>query len=146
MRWSIVILLAAVVGCEELVAPTSTGPIAHFRTKLSKPDLETWEAAMCESGERQEFLGVDLKPSASGPVVRLVMDPLTGPALRVFDPADPTRSATYRKSDCKKFQVDLTETGVKVNDIRDYKLDLDVECEHGNGSLFAGTAKVEHCH
>ena len=154
MRPAVVCLLAALAACDPLatmpgLSPTSTASeTAHFKTKLSKLELETFDTNACESGDRQQFLGADLKPAESekGPVVRIVIDPLTGPAVRIFDPEHAGRTATYRKSDCKKFQVDVTETGEKVNEIRDYKVELDLDCEHGNGSMLAGAAKIEHCH
>jgi len=134
--------------CEPLpTAPPEGTVVGRFNTRLSKMDLEAFDTTTCESGEHQSFLGADLRAAENGPVVRIVIDPLTGPAVRVFDPADPARrTATYRRNDCRKFEVELEDTGWKVNELRDYRVTLDIQCEHGNGSYLAGSAKLEHCH
>lgn len=147
-----IVLLAVMTGCDPLATgpsmpTTTTEPIGRFNTRLSKMDVEWFDTASCQSGEHQSFVGADLRPADGGPIVRIAMDPERGPVVLVFDPADtPHRMAIYHKSDCKKFTVELEDTGEKVDEFRDYRVALDVECEHANGSYLAGSARLDHCH
>jgi len=143
------VLLALVMGCEPLpTQPTTPGePTGRFNTRLSKMELEWFDTTTCESGEHQSFVGADLRSAEGGRVVRIALDPETGPVVLVFDPGDTVhRMAIYRRSDCKKFTVELEDTGSKVDEFRDYRVTLDLQCEHGNGSYLAGSARLEHCH
>jgi len=143
------LLLSLLGSCEPLpTQPDTSGPpIGRFNARLSKMDLEWFDAASCESGEHRSFVGADLRPANGGPIVRIAMDPERGPVVLVFDPTDTAhRTAIYHKSDCRKFTVELEENGSKVDEFRDYRVALEVECEHPNGSYLAGSARLDHCH
>jgi hypothetical protein len=106
-----------------------------------------FEPSRCESGERQSFLGADLHDPQMHAVVRLVVDPLRGPAVRAFDARDPFGEAPiFRKPDCSRFRVSLEWTGWRVNDFRDYEVALDVDCALPDGSRLEGSARAAHCH
>lgn len=101
----------------------------------------------CSGGDLQQFLGGDFSDPASGVVVRLVVDPLEGPAARAFDAADPFRkSVVLRRSDCAVFHFSLEHTGLTINEVRDYRLSLELDCALADGTTVHGNASTTHCH
>lgn len=101
----------------------------------------------CSSGERQQFLGGDFLDAASGLAIRLVVDPLEGPGARVFDTSDPYRkSVVLRRGECTAFHFSLEETGWRVNDVRDYRLSLELDCALPDGTTVHGSVSTTHCH
>ncbi|HYM59856.1 MAG TPA: hypothetical protein VEZ11_03070 [Thermoanaerobaculia bacterium] len=100
----------------------------------------------CQAGTRQSFLGGDFQDPKSGMVVRLVVDPLDGPAVRVFEKATPfDKSLVFRRAECRTFHFSLEATGWRVNDVDDYRLSLDVDCARGGESV-EGKVSTTHCH
>lgn len=72
--------------------------------------------------------------------LRFVLDPLYGPAVRVFSTKAPDeRSVVFRKPECRTFRFQLERTGLTVNDVDEYRISLDLDCATGDGKL---TAKV----
>jgi hypothetical protein len=125
----------------------TTGSLGSFT--LSSPLLgnATVTPTGCTSGDRLQFLGGDFSDPASGLVVRLVVDPLDGPVARVFDAAEPFRkSVVLRRSGCAAFHFSLEETGWKIDDVRDYRLSLDLDCSLGDGTSIRGSVSTSHCH
>lgn len=101
----------------------------------------------CASGDRQQFLGGDFTDPASGLVVRLAVDPLEGPGARVFAASEPFgKSVVLRRSDCAAFHFSLEETGWRVNDVRDYRLSLELDCALADGTTVHGSVSTTHCH
>lgn len=116
---------------------------------VSSPLLGNATAAptACSSGDGQQFLGGDFLDAASGLVVRLAVDPLEGPGARVFDASDPYgKSVVLRRGDCAAFHFSLEETGWKVNDVRDYRLSLELDCALPDGTTVRGSVSTTHCH
>jgi hypothetical protein len=100
----------------------------------------------CSAGDRELFLGADLSSSDSDLVVRLVVDALDGPAVRVFAATAPfDRTVVFRRSECGVFHFSLDSTGWRVNDRYDYRLTLQLDCSR-NGESIAGSASTTHCH
>ena len=101
----------------------------------------------CAAGDRQLFLGGDFADPAAGLVVRLVVDPLEGPAARVFAAADPFRkNVVLRRSDCAVFHFSLEHTGLTINEVRDYRLSLELDCTLADSTSVRGSASTTHCH
>jgi hypothetical protein len=125
----------------------ATGTLGSFTASSPLLANATVAPTGCTSGDRQQFLGADFTDPASGLVVRLVVDPLDGPAVRLFDAADPFgRSVVLRRSECAVFRFSLDETGWKVNDVRDYRLSLELDCALADGTTVHGRASSTHCH
>lgn len=100
----------------------------------------------CASGDRELFLGADLTDERSGLVVRLVIDPLDGPIVRVYDREAPfERTVLFFRDECDTFESSLEETGWIVNDIRVRRVTLALDCENEEGAAIAGRAHAEHC-
>ncbi len=100
----------------------------------------------CTSGARQYFLGGDFSDAKSGMVVRLAVDPIGSPAIRVFSQSAPIdKSVVFRREECSVFHFSLDSTGWRVNHIDDYRITLNVDCARGNESV-RGTASTTHCY
>jgi hypothetical protein len=100
----------------------------------------------CAAGDRQFFLGADFEDRSSGFVLRLVVDPIDGPAVRVFTSAAPfDNSVVFRRSECKVFHFSLDTTGWRINRIYDYRITLQLDCTR-NGESIQGNASATHCH
>jgi len=106
----------------------------------------TLTPAACASGGLQFFLGGDLSAPDTPVVLRLVVDPLDGPAVRLYSFEAPfDKTVVFRRSDCAVFHFSLDDTGWRVNDVHDYRLTLQVECARDGESL-RGSASSTHCH
>ncbi len=102
--------------------------------------------ASCVAGDRELFLGADLVDPGTKLVVRLVIDPLDGPALRIYDADAPfDRSVLFFREDCATFELDLEPTGWIVNDIVVRRLELKVDCENETGATIRGSASAGRC-
>jgi hypothetical protein len=101
----------------------------------------------CSSGGRQFFFGADFEDDRAGAVLRLVIDPLEGPAVRVFSTTKPfSQSVIFRRSDCPVFDFSLDSTGWQINHIKDFRVTLKIECANKDGESLKGTASASHCH
>jgi len=124
---------------------TGAPPGAFTLSRAGAPPVALSTAA-CVSGERQQFLGADFSDEAAGYTVRLVVDPLSGPAARVFSNAHPfDDSAVFQRSDCRVFHFAVDSTGWRIDHYEDYKVSLELDCA-GDGVSLAGKAAAEHCH
>lgn len=123
--------------------PTALG---SFTVSSQVLGSQTFTPSGCTAGDRQFFLGADLMSPDSNLVVRLVVNPLDGPAVRVFSAdAQFDRTVTFRRSDCSVFHFSLDSTGWRVNNVYDYSLTLQLNCSRPGESL-SGSASTTHCH
>ena len=100
----------------------------------------------CSAGDREFFLGADFSGQDGNLVVRLVVDPLEGPAVRVYaSDAEFERAVVFRRSECSVFHFSLGSTGWRVNEVNDYRLELQVDCSRPGESI-KGSASTTHCH
>jgi hypothetical protein len=101
----------------------------------------------CTAGDRQFFLGADFEDEKTGVIVRLVVDPLEGPAARVFASATPFENiAAFRRPECRVFHFSLDTTGWRINHIQDYRLTLELDCSGKDDDSIIGKVSVTHCH
>ena len=95
----------------------------------------------CDAGDGEQFLGGDLRDESLGVTVRLVVDPLYGPALRVYDTRAPfERSVLFFEEECERFELSLVPTGEEINSIVVRELELEVDCENEEGATIYGRA------
>ena len=100
----------------------------------------------CTAGDRQLFLGADLTSPGAPLGLRLAVDPLEGPGVRVFATDAPLEKAVvFHRSDCTVFRFSLDATGWRVNDVNDYRLALEIDCGRV-GERVRGSASSTHCH
>ena len=106
----------------------------------------TISPASCIAGDHDLFLGADLVDPDTGLVVRLVIDPLQGPVLRIYDGDAPfDRSVLFFRDECTVFTMSLAETGTTVNNIIERHLELEVDCENEDGATIRGSAAAARC-
>jgi hypothetical protein len=130
-------------GGEQPVERQSLGTFALSSDSLGHVSLAP---ASCSAGDRQFFLGADFEDDKNGFVLRLVIDPLYGPAVRVFSQTNPFEEArVFRRGDCRVFQFSLDSTAWRINRVQDYRVSLDLDCARG-GDAITGHVSAEHCH
>ena len=125
------------------IAPTpSSDPLSGATLSV---DGEQYALAACRSGDREYFLGVDLEDGAREVFVRLVIDPLAGPRLRVHGKGSRTGAALGPGS-CRQLQAEVQPTGWRVNHVRDFSGRLDAECTTSSGQDIRVHVRFMHCH
>ncbi len=128
------------------VPPSGSQGLGSFSVSSQVFSAQSFTPTVCTAGDRQLFLGSDLSSPNSSLVLRLVVDPLEGPAVRLFSSQTPfDKSIVFRRSDCRVFHFSLDSTGWRVNDINDYRLTLQLECDR-QGESIVGSASSSHCH
>jgi len=127
--------------------PATPGePLGLFEVAGDAGPTARLSPTRCDSGDPELFLGVDLVDEAQGLVVRLVFDPLDGPILRVFDLAAPhERTVLFFPDECAHFEVSLEPTGWEVNEVRLFRVDLDLDCTTAEGARLTGRAQAGSC-
>lgn len=146
------LLLAALV-LLTFPACTSSGQLAYLSghsadgTSLGSVTLAsqsvgdvTFAPTRCSAGDTEQFLGGDFTDEKEAMILRFVIDPLYGPAVRAFSMKEPNdRTVVFRKNDCRTFAFHIERTGLSVNDVDEYRISLEVDCATSQGTL---TAKV----
>ena len=101
----------------------------------------------CRSGDLAHFLGVDLEDRQGGAVVRLVMDPIDGPRVRLVHGGGEARQRIdVVPSRCRRFDAEVWPTGWIVNTVRDVSGSIDAECAGDPGPAVTLHARFSHCH
>ncbi len=130
------------VGGATDTAPATLGSIQVSSAQLGNVTVAPTD---CSSGARQYFLGGDFVDAKSGLTVRLAVDPIGSPAIRVFSQSAPfDKSVSFRREECSVFHFSLDSTGWRVNHIDDYRMTLNVDCTRGSESV-RGMASTTHC-
>jgi hypothetical protein len=102
---------------------------------------------ICRSGDLAHFLGVDLEDRQGGAVVRLVMDPIDGPRVRlVHGPGEARQRVDLVPSRCRRLEADVRPTGWIVDTVRDVSGSVDAECPGDPGPAVSLHARFSHCH
>jgi len=125
---------------------SSRAPLGTFT--ISGPTLgpQTVAPTSCSAGERQVFLGFDLLDEASGIVTRLVVDPATGPVVRVFKTSAPfDATMLFHRFECRVLHFSLEETGWRINRIDELAVSLELDCQLPSGDAIVGTARDPGC-
>jgi hypothetical protein len=109
----------------------------------SSSEPKSYQPSACLSGDHFYFLGVDLKDPVADAVVRVVVDPLEGPILRLTSPTGVLR---LDRNSCSTFRVSIDPTGWRVNHVRDFSGSLDLDCVTGSAAHVSGSVAFQHCH
>ncbi len=114
-----------------------SGPAFGTRTLLP---------TVCLAGERELFLGFDLRDEKAGLVTRLIVDPATGPVVRVFSASAPfDKTVLFHRSECRTFHFSLERTGWRVNRIDQLDVSLDLDCQLSSGEGIVGKVAAPGC-
>jgi hypothetical protein len=101
----------------------------------------------CSSGDLEHFLGVDLVDRQGGAIVRVAIDPIDGPRIRIVYGGGRSRQRVdLAPSRCRQFEADARPTNWIVNDVRDVSGFVDVECAGDAGPAISLHVRFSHCH
>lgn len=127
-------------------APPAPPPTDHMAVAGPTLGVHQVRPSACQAGERLAFLGADLVDEESEIVVRLAIDPIAGPRVRVFKGSDPYGPAIILAArNCKRFHFDFAPTGSWVNGINEVKVGLDLDCVTVTGDSVAGHVAADAC-
>ena len=123
--------------------PATTGSL-----QLSGPTFGevTLAPSGCRSGEHEVFLGADFSSPDSDLVVRLVVDPLEAPGVRIFDRNNRSgKTLVLRKADCAGFEAYLGRKGWQLNDVYVLEAHIQLDCTLPGGDRITGRVATESC-
>ncbi len=133
----------ATVGLAGLASPALTGALTVERPA----GIVTMSLARCASGDRWSFYGVDLVDASGAGGVRLAIDPIAGPRVRVQLPGDEARSAiVLDEAHCTTYRADVHHNGWTVNDFRSVDGQLELDCTSDKGEHIQGVLTFRQCH
>ena len=125
---------------------TSVSPGSLARATLSIGAQE-YPLTLCRSGDRDYFRGVDLADREKHAVLRVLIDPMIGPRLRVSQESGGSRETFLLGSrSCRKLDVGAEPTGWRVNRIRDFSGFVEADCTSDSGLEIHAHARFTHCH
>jgi hypothetical protein len=150
-NWLLLFGVATLTACANL-SPAGTddrGVAAPYGSlAVSGPTFgkQAMLPTVCVSGERELFLGFDLRDAKSELVTRLVVDPATGPMVRVFAASAPfDRSVLFHQAECRVLHFSLESTGWRINRVQQLDVSLDVDCQLPSGETLVGNASAPGC-
>ncbi len=121
----------------------SPGPVAA----VISLDGDEHRLAACWSGDRESFLGVDMADESRDLLLRLVIDPMEGPRLRLMrGPGAAGRGMAFDTSGCRELQAQVRPTGWRVNRVRDFTGELRADCTSEQGAHLVAHLAFSHCH
>lgn len=153
------LLPLVVLASLSLPACTSSGQLAYLTEhSADAPSLGsvtlashtagnvTFAPNHCSAGDIEQFLGGDFSDKEAGMILRLVIDPLYGPALRAFSMKEPNdRTVVFRRPDCRTFKLRIEQTGLTVNEVDEYRIAIDFDCANGDGDTLKGSVASDSC-
>jgi hypothetical protein len=147
----IVIALATVTACATSSPPGSgergaDAPLGSFTVSGPTFGQETLQPTSCVAGEREFFLGFDLRDERAGVITRLIVDPANGPVIRVFAISAPfDKTVLFQRSACRVLHFSLQSTGWRVNRIEQLDVSVDLDCQLPSGESIIGRASDGGC-
>ncbi len=110
-------------------------------------DGAPYRLTQCVSGDREYFLGVDLADDGGTIALRLLVDPMDGPQLRLTRATAGAPEATrYTSQSCSRLDARVEPTGWRVNHVRDFEGSLDAECAAATAPRLEAHVRFRHCH
>jgi len=141
----LLLLLPLESGCATTKVAGTSSP-AFQQAAFSIGD-RSFQFDSCTSGDLEVFLGVDLLDRNGGALVRLAIDPIDGPRLRLRFRGDRDGSGQILGRDqCRQFEADVRHTGWTINTVRDFSGFVDAECRSPEGEEVSLHVHFSHCH
>jgi hypothetical protein len=136
------VLMLALSGCgtiKNLFTYSSTGELV-----LQPPHGEAQHltADQCRSGELSGFLGFDLASSTAGWQIRALVDPMSGPAVKVTTGSG---ELMLHNADCSVLNINAHPSGLSINDVNSYDGFLEMACTASGGAHINGRIDVHNC-
>jgi hypothetical protein len=128
----------------------SVGCSNELKGKATASTKESGEFSIkpteCASGERQGFFGVDVREGESGKkIVRLINDPKDGYSVKINLPKSDKALILTKGEQCKKFDVHVEHQNSEINDIKNVRGHIKIECEKGEMKAKANIT-FANCH
>jgi hypothetical protein len=147
LRARLAVLTACVLplaGCVMGQAFTRPAAIAGSLT-FEAPDgpRTSLQPSLCRSGHESYFLGADLWSDEESGRVRIVIDPVEGPLVRVTRSGE---TALYVPGTCEYLDATAEWTGWTVNDVREVRGQLRLDCTLPSGERVHGDLQFAGCH
>jgi hypothetical protein len=110
-------------------------------------DGREYALSVCRSGDREYFLGVDLADTDRTAVLRVLIDPMDGPRLRLTSGGGGApRVMALGPDSCRTLQAEVQPTGWRVNRVRDFSGFVMAECTAASGQEVRAEVRFAHCH
>jgi hypothetical protein len=77
--------------------------------------------------------------------LRLAIDPLTGPAVRMMKESETDPSIIVRPRNCRTFEYKLESTGRSVNSVTEVRVSLRLDCRSKAGDYLVGNVELPEC-
>jgi hypothetical protein len=128
-------------------APSGPSNVVAFAGPTLGAGKQELYANNCHSGGALGFRGADIFDDRTKEVLvlRLVIDPLEGPAVRLFKDSETGPSVVLRKSDCRTFAYELEGTGSLVNFVPEVRVSLQLDCRGSKGDSVVGNVELPAC-
>jgi hypothetical protein len=127
--------------------PTPSEPsnvVAMAGPTLGRQELRTNK---CVSGGHYSFRGADIADGTTKEIfiLRLVLDPIQGPVVRLFKDSEFGKSIILRRKNCKTFEYELESTGKSVNFVTEMRVAVRLDCHTKAGDFVVGKAELPAC-
>lgn len=120
------------------------GTVAISSTALGQVTISP---PSCRAGGPQFFLGADFEDQRAGLVLRFLLDPLEGPAFRLYAKSAPfEKSIVFRRGDCRTLKFSFNPTTMRIDRVQDYRMSIEFECATPRGDSISGKLAADHCH
>jgi hypothetical protein len=120
-----------------------SAPASLEQATLSLGDRQ-YHLDECRSGDLAYFLGVDLADRSRTARVRLAIDPMSGPRIRVQ--VEHNQPLVLVSQQCRQLDAEATPTGWQVDTVRDVSGFVDAECTSETGQAVSLHVRFSHCH
>jgi hypothetical protein len=140
----VLLLISSALGCATTQIKGSA--TASIEQAVFSVGDRQYQLDACSSGDLQHFLGVDLTDPKGGALVRLVIDPLVGPRLRVAFRGAGARGRVWGPEQCPQLEAEARPTGWEVNTVRDVSGFVDAECRSDDEGAIRLHVRFSHCH
>jgi hypothetical protein len=110
-------------------------------------DDTIYHPTSCYSGGRESYFGVDLLDDGAHVGLRILIDPIEGPRLRLarYDQHWKKLESTVLR-ECRTLRADVRPTSWRVNEIQDYSGEIDASCVSELGVKLEAKIHFDHCH
>jgi hypothetical protein len=133
----------AVTQVASVMHPTVSGSIVVRRADGAEL---RWTPDRCSSGDNALFVGFDFLSTHDEGRLRIVVEPIDGPALRwTYGAATTQNPVVLHRSDCARLDVDVHATDWHVNDVAILPATSTFNVTYP-GLHFEGRIAVDHCH
>src|ERR1700722_2903318 len=137
------VIVMALSGCIASISNLLTYS-GKGQVSIQQPDGETQRLLpdVCRAGELSAFLGFDLASTKGTWQIRALIDPMTGPAVKITGAPG---EIVVHKADCSVLNISAYPSGLSVNEINSYDGFVELTCTISTGAHINGRVDVHNC-